>query len=129
LGGEGMIATSNGYADFLRILLNKGSLNGRVFLNKSTINEISSPHTQIDSYDGYNGYNLWVTNENYIKDGIGDSNLWTGGGYEGTHFWIDNKRGFVGLIMTQIFDESGLQDKFRNEIRGTIYKEIFKNEK
>ena len=100
LGGEGMIATSNGYADFLRILLNKGSLNGRVFLNKSTINEISSPHTQIDSYDGYNGYNLWVTNENYIKDGIGDSNLWTGGGYEGTHFWIDNKRGFVGLIMT-----------------------------
>ncbi|MBL6590975.1 MAG: serine hydrolase [Flavobacteriaceae bacterium] len=129
LGGEGMIATSNGYADFLRILLNKGSLNGRVFLNKSTINEISSPHTQVDSYDGYNGYNLWVTNENYIKDGIGDSNLWTGGGYEGTHFWIDNKRGFVGLIMTQIFDESGLQDKFRNEIRGTIYKEIFKNEK
>ena len=129
LGGEGMIATSNGYADFLRVLLNKGSLNGRVFLNKSTINEISSPHTQIDSYDGYNGYNLWVTNENYIKDGIGDSNLWTGGGYEGTHFWIDNKRGFVGLIMTQIFDESGLQDKFRNEIRGTIYKEIFKNEK
>ena len=129
LGGEGMIATSNGYADFLRILLNKGSLNGKVFLNKSTINEISSPHTQIDSYDGYNGYNLWVTNENYIKDGIGDSNLWTGGGYEGTHFWIDNKRGFVGLIMTQIFDESGLQDKFRNEIRGTIYKEIFKNEK
>jgi len=129
LGGEGMIATANGYADFLRILLNNGNLNGVNFLKKSTIKEMSSPHTQVDSYDGYNGYNLWVTNDNYRKDGIGDSNLWTGGGYEGTHFWIDRKRGFVGLIMTQIFDESGLQDKFRNEIRGTIYKEIFKNEK
>ena len=129
LGCVGMIASSDGYADFLRILLNNGSLNDKVFLNKSSVIEISSPHTQLDSYDGYNGYNLWVTNDNYRKDGLGDSGLWTGGGYEGTHFWIDNKRGFVGLIMTQIFDERGLQDEFRNEIRGTIYKEIFKNEK
>ena len=29
--------------------------------------------------------------------------LWIGGGYEQTHYWIDPKRGFVGTIMTQMF--------------------------
>ncbi len=96
-----MIATTNGYADFLRILLNNGNLNGVNFLKKSTINEMSSPHTQIDNEYGYNGYNLWVTSDKVREDGHGDSGLWTGGGYEGTHFWIDRKRKFVGLIMTQ----------------------------
>ena len=28
LGGEGMICTTNGYCDFLRMLLNNGELNG-----------------------------------------------------------------------------------------------------
>ncbi len=128
LGGEGMIATTNGYADFLRIILNDGELDGKRLLNKSSIKEMSSPQTQIDNVYGYNGYNLWVTGKKYKEDGKGDEGLWTGGGYEGTHYWIDRKRGFVGLIMTQIFDENGLVDRFRDDIRGEIYKEIFKNE-
>ena len=129
LGGEGMIATTNGYADFLRILLNNGKLNGVNFLKKSTIKEMSSPHTQIDNEYGYNGYNLWVTSDKHIEDGTGDGGLWTGGGYEGTHFWIDRKRGFVGLIMTQIFSPNKIAANKENDIRGLIYKEIFKNEK
>ena len=34
LGGEGMIATADGYSDFLRIFLNKGMLNGKSFFKK-----------------------------------------------------------------------------------------------
>ena len=33
MGGEGMIGTADGYADFLRMLLNHGELNGHRFLN------------------------------------------------------------------------------------------------
>ena len=127
LGGEGMISTTNGYADFLRILLNDGSLDNVRFLDKSTILEMSSPHTQINEY-GHNGYNLWVTGEKVRQDGYGDSGLWTGGGYEGTHFWIDRKRKFVGLIMTQVFSPNKKASNKDNEIRGLIYNEIFKNE-
>jgi len=128
LGGEGMIATTNGYADFLRIILNDGSLEDIRFLDKSTIKEMSSPHVERNEY-GYNGYNLWVTSDKVREDGHGDSGLWTGGGYEGTHFWIDRKRKFVGLIMTQVFSPNKNASNKDNEIRGLIYNEIFKNEK
>ena len=123
LGGEGMIATANGYSDFLRMLLNKGTLNGYRFLEESTIKDLSSPHTQKDNSYGHNGYNLWVSSKLYFEKGIGDEGLWIGGGYEGTHFWIDTKRGFVGTIMTQMFgpyDEKYAYSR-DNRLRGAIY--------
>ena len=123
LGGEGMIATANGYADFLRMLLNKGKLNGYRFLEESTIKDLTAPHTQKDNSYGYNGYNLWVSSEIYLEKGYGEEGLWMGGGYEGTHFWIDTKRGLVVTIMTQmfwVFDGAYVYSK-DNRIRGAIY--------
>ena len=123
LGGEGMIATANGYSDFLRMLLNKGTLNGYRFLDESTIEDLTSPHTQKDNSYGYNGYNLWVSGDSTLVKGHGDKGLWIGGGYEGTHFWIDTKRGFVGTIMTQMFwVYDGAYGYSKNSrIRGAIY--------
>ena len=126
LGGEGMIGTADGYTDFLRMLLNHGKLNGYRFLNESSVKEIYSPHTQLDNEYGYNGYNLWVTSKKSRELGHGDEGLWSGGGYEGTHFWIDPKRDFVGLIMTQMFETPRAGHGRDNEIRGEVYKQIFK---
>ena len=128
MGGEGMIGTADGYADFLRMLLNHGELNGHRFLEESSVKEIYSPHTQLDNDYGYNGYNLWVTSSLNKEKGFGDEGLWTGGGYEGTHFWIDPKRDFVGLIMSQMFETPSQGHGRDNEIRGEVYKQIFKNE-
>ena len=50
-----MIATANGYSDF-KNASKKGTLNGYRFLEESTIEDLTSPHTQ-KTY-GYNGYNL-----------------------------------------------------------------------
>ena len=128
LGGEGMIATADGYSDFLRIFLNKGMLNGKRFLEVRSINEITSPQTQLDSKWGYNGYNLWVTGDTLRKSGWGDEGLWQGGGYEGTQFWIDPKRGFVGVLMTQSNSLQKEAHEFYNDFRGELYKQIFDNE-
>ena len=119
LGGEGMIATANGYCDFLRMLMNKGKLNDKRFLNQETIEEITSPHTQLENKWGYNGYNLWVTSDTLKILGIGDSGLWQGGGYEGTEFWIDSKRGFVGIKMSQLhpIPKSGMSFIMNLEVR------------
>ena len=128
MGGEGMIGTADGYADFLRMLLNHGELNGHRFLNESSVKEIYAPHTQLENEYGYNGYNLWVTSDLYKEKGFGDGGLWSGGGYEGTHFWIDPKRDFVGLIMTQMFETPKAGYGRDNDIRGEVYRQIFKNE-
>ena len=128
MGGEGMIGTADGYADFLRMLLNHGQLNGYRFLNESSVKQLYSPHTQLENEYGYNGFNLWVTSSLYKEKGFGDEGLWTGGGYEGTHFWVDPKRDFVGLIMSQMFETPKQGHDRDNQIRGEVYKQIFKNE-
>ena len=107
------------------MLLNKGNLNYKQFLNPETIDEITSPQTQLDNRWGYNGYNLWVTSDTLRKLGIGDKGLWQGGGYEGTEFWIDSERGFVGLKMSQLHPIPKSGHEFYNEFRGEVYRQIF----
>ena len=129
LGGGGMIATADAYCDFLRIFINNGSLNGMPFLKPKSIEEITSPHTQLDSKWGYNGFNLWVTGDTLRKSGWGDEGLWQGGGYEGTEFWIDPKRGFVGVVMSQIYWKPKGGYNMYNDFRGEFYRQIFDLEK
>jgi CubicO group peptidase (beta-lactamase class C family) len=129
LGGEGMIATSDGYTDFLRLLLNRGALNGARILDSATVKDIHSPHTLLDNPYGYNGYNLWVSSDSMRVQGTGDGGLWIGGGYEGTHFWIDPHREFVGVIMTQIFWVPPAGYGRDDVIRGEIYRQLFESEK
>lgn len=124
LGGEGMVATADGYADFVRMLLHRGTLNEHRFLEKETVEDIYAPHTQLDNPYGYNGYNLWISGDSMRIKGQGDAGLWIGGGYEGTHFWADPKREFVGVIMTQMFwvqaPGYGKDDAFR----GALYEQL-----
>lgn len=124
LGGVGMLGTADGYADFLRMLLNRGTLNGHRLLDESTIQDMTSPHTLTDSPYGYNGYNLWVSSGKLGIDAAGPAGLWLGGGYESTHFWIDPERDFVGVIMSQMYwvPESGAH---RDDIiRTAIYEQL-----
>jgi len=123
-GGEGMIGTANGYADFLRMLLNHGTLNGHRFLEEATVQQMYAPHTQLDNEWGYNGYNLWVSSAKDLEMGYGDEGLWRGGGYEQTHFWVDPKRDFVAVIMSQMFAVPEAGYNRDNRIRGAVYKQL-----
>ena len=129
LGGEGMVGTADGYADFLRMLLKRGKLNGYRFLEKETVEEIYAPQTQLDNPYGHDGYNLWVSGDSMRVKEQGEAGLWIGGGYECTHFWADPKRNYVGIIMSQNNEVRPpgyeLNDKFRAE----LYKQLWENEK
>ncbi|MEO0574244.1 MAG: serine hydrolase domain-containing protein [Pseudomonadota bacterium] len=116
LGGEGMLATTDGYADFLRVLLGRGALFGQRLLDEASVDAITAPHTQLDNPQGHNGYNLWVTNDNAPVP-----NLWMGGGYEGTHFWIDPERGFVGLLMSQVHGVPNFGQDLESAFRAAVY--------
>lgn len=129
LGGEGMLATTKGYMSFLRMLLNNGRLNGVRFLNKKTVEDIHSPHTQLNNPYGYNGYNLWISGDSMRINQSGDAGLWIGGGYEGTHFWVDPKRKIVGTIMSQMSFTKPEGNKRDDVIRGAIYQQFWADEK
>lgn len=129
LGGEGMIGTADGYADFIRMLLKRGELNGYRFLEKETVEDIYAPHTQKDNPYGYNGYNLWVSSDSMKVKKQGDAGLWIGGGYECTHFWADPKRNFVGIVMSQNNEVREPGNKLNDTFRGELYQQIWANEK
>lgn len=129
LGGEGMVATADGYADFVRMLLYRGNLNGHQFLEKETVEDIYAPHTQLDNAYGHNGYNLWVSGDSMRLKEQGDAGLWIGGGYECTHFWADPKRNFVGVIMSQNNEVRAPGYEMNDKFRGELYKQLWENEK
>ena len=129
LGGEGMVATADGYADFVRMLLQKGTLNGYQFLEKETVEDIYAPHTQLDNPYGYNGYNLWISGDSMKIKEQGDAGLWIGGGYECTHFWADPKRNFVGIIMSQNNEVRATGYELNDQFRGTLYKQFWEEDK
>lgn len=124
LGGEGMVATTAAYADFARMILMRGALDGVRVLDEATVAEMTSPHTQIDSEWGYNGYNLWVNSGKRYDGSQGEGGLWIGGGYEGTHFWIDPNREFVGLVMSQILDPTEAGANRDDIIRAAVYEHL-----
>jgi len=130
LGGEGMVATADGYADFVRMLLQKGELNGYRFLEKETVEDIYAPHTQKDNPYGYNGYNLWISGDSMRIKEQGEAGLWIGGGYECTHFWADPKRNFVGIIMSQNNEVRAPGYELNDKFRGALYQQFWeRNEK
>lgn len=129
LGGEGMVGTADGYADFLRMLLKRGELNGYRFLEKETVEDIYAPHTQLDNPYGHDGYNLWVSGDSMRIKEQGEAGLWIGGGYECTHFWADPKRNFVGVIMSQNNEVRPPGYELNDKFRGELYKQLWENEK
>lgn len=129
LGGEGMLGTADGYADFLRMLLYRGELNGYRFLEKKSVEEMYAPQTQLDNPYGHDGYNLWVSGDSMRIKKQGDAGLWIGGGYESTHFWVDPKRNFVGIIMSQNNEVRSPGYKLNDTFRGELYKQLWNFEK
>lgn len=127
-GGEGMVATADGYADFVRMLLKRGELNGHRFLDKKTVEEIYAPHTQLDSPYGYNGYNLWISGDSMRVKQQGEPGLWIGGGYECTYFWADPKRNFVGIIMSQNNEVRPPGYELNDAFRGALYKQFWEKD-
>ncbi len=128
LGGEGMIATADGYTDFLRMLLNHGTLNDTRFLDHSTVEDIYAPHAQLDNPYGHDGYNLWVSGDSMRINQQGDKGLWIGGGYESTQFWVDPKRDFVGVILTQNNEVRNPGYQMVSQFSSLLYQSIFKEE-
>jgi len=129
LGGEGMVASADGYADFLRMLVQRGNLNGYDFLDEETVEDIYAPHTQLDNPYGHNGYNLWVSSDSMRIKKQGDAGLWIGGGYESTQFWADPKRNFVAVIMSQNNEIQNPGYEAYDKFRGEVYQQIMGNEK
>lgn len=108
-GGAGLVGTAADYLRFAQMIVNGGTLEGRRYLSRKTVELMLSNHTV-----GMGGTTLATTGPGYgfgigfavrLDEGMG----WTAGskgdamwaGAWGTSFWIDPKEKLVGILMAQ----------------------------
>jgi len=103
LGGEGLVATAPGFAKFLRAVFFSEESGVIPLLEAASIEAMTSPQINADSGWGAMGYALWLSNGRRPDGTYGRANIWTGGGYEGTRYWIDPEKKRVGVLMTQVY--------------------------
>ena len=102
LGGEGLVATAPGFAKFLRVVFFPTLNNLRPLLDPDSLTAMTSAQINKNEW-GAMGYTLWISSGLRADGSFSRAGLWTGGGYEGTRYWIDPEQQQVGVIMTQVF--------------------------
>ena len=106
-GGGGLLGTADDYLRFAQMMVNGGTLDGKRYLSKKTVEFMLSQHTV-----GMGGTTVATTGPGYgfglgfgvrldqgmawVPGSPGDA-MWAGA--NGTSFWIDPKEALVGLYM------------------------------
>lgn len=115
-GGAGLSSTALDYAIFLQLMLNKGEYNGKRLLAPATVelmlqNQIGA----LSLGDGKFGLGFGIATEKSAAKLPVSVGTFEWGGFFGTNYWADPKRGIIGIIMTQKVPNSAgdLNDKFR----------------
>jgi len=120
LGGEGMVATARGFSHFLRVVFFPDLALFEPLLEAESIAAMTAPQIQNDNPWGFMGYAVWISNGRRADDTFGRAGMISGGGYEGTHYWVDLERRRVGLVMTQIFHPAASGVSLPDRVRAIL---------
>lgn len=111
-GGAGLVSTAADYAQFARMLLNGGELEGERIVSERSVAEMftnqlpesalaASPRLATDGLAFGLGGAIVTDSEKFPGNMPEGVYFWAGAA--STYFWIDPKTDRVGIIMTQVF--------------------------
>ncbi len=143
-GDGGLYSTAQDYGQFVRMLLNGGSLNGAKILTPQTVRLMGQNHigtifmqTQPDANPARTrpfpigagrdkfglGFQITAADPKYAKYRSPGSLSW--GGINNTHFWIDPQRQIAGIVMMQVlpfYDEASMA--VLRDIEAAVYRHL-----
>lgn len=128
-GGGYLYSTLEDYSRFARILMNGGTVNGKNFLGRKTVdfmhqNQLTPEQLKMFwlANEGYGYANLMRTMMNPEKTGNGTAGEFGWDGLAGTYFFIDPKEELQVVYMQQIGEgaDPNLRRKFRNIIYSAL---------
>lgn len=108
LANGGLFSTAGDYAKFLRMVLNKGTLDGKTYLSSKAVEQMTSVQTG-DIQAGFVPGSAWgltwslVTQPQGVTASLSPGSHGHGGAY-GTQGWIDPQRGLIYVLMIQRSD-------------------------
>ena len=102
----GLFSTASDYGRFCRMILNRGTLDGKQYLKPETVKQMTSVQTPPGITTGFTPGNGWGLGWCVVKEPQGVSaTLSPGthghGGAFGTQAWIDPQKGVIYILMTQ----------------------------
>jgi len=124
-GGGGLVSTASDYARFLQMLLDGGTLDGRRYLSRKTIELMTADHLGLvtgapDLLLPGHGFGLGFAVR--LQAGIahvpGSVGQYFWGGLAGTTFWVDPAEEMFALLLIQA---PGQRDYYRTLYRDLVY--------
>ncbi len=119
-GGAGLVSTAGDYHRFLRMLLNKGELDGKRVLKSETVAQMTRDQLgKIAAGGGPRfGYGFGIETR---KDAVPPAGSYSWGGIFYTHFWVDPKNEVCGVLMTQLYPSSlKVREEFVRKVYDTL---------
>src|SRR5256714_7655781 len=131
-GGGGMVGTVADYAQFLSMLMNGGTLNGKRYIGPKTLAYMTSDHTAgvitPGPYylpgPGYGfGLGFAVRKETGVAASPGSAGDYNWGGAGGTYFWVDPQE---NMFVVYAMQSPRHRVAFRQVLRDMVYGAIDK---
>ncbi len=133
-GGGGLVSTAHDYLRFCRMLANGGTLDGRRYISRKTLDLMTANHLPGNAsiaamskslfseaaYDGIGfglGFATTMRASQTLMPGSDGDFFW--GGAASTFFWIDPEEDLIGIFMTQLIPSSTYP--VRRELRTMVY--------
>lgn len=121
-GGAGLSSTAKDYATFLQMYLNKGELNGKRILSRTTVQSIMGNQSG-DLFGGdVKDYGLafgLITSKGQDAGGMGSSGTFDWGGYFNTQYFADPQEQIIGILMKQT--QGRTDDETRWKFRQMVF--------
>ena len=121
LGGAGLASTLSDYCNFAKMLLNKGSIDGKQIISEETFNQLCTPQV---SKDIMNNDYLWglgvrvISDDSYPYLPVGTYG-WSGA--YGSHFWIDPENRIFAVYMKNSKFDGGAANESGKNFEKAVY--------
>lgn len=125
-GGAGLVSTTEDYATFLQMLLNKGTYNGHRFLSRKSVELMTVNHLGdiVFPWASGTGFGLGFSiNEDLgARGSLGTVGEFGWGGAYHSTYWVDPEEELIVVYLTQVIPADNLDD--HGKIRALIYQAI-----
>ncbi len=114
-GGADLCSTAKDYHAFLRMLKNKGEINGQRLLQAKSVEKMLRRQTNLGEGDSYQGYAAWVTNTHGAETSVFNEGSYGFGGFFDTYSWTDPKANISAVLLLQMYpgNKHQIHEKFQ----------------
>jgi CubicO group peptidase (beta-lactamase class C family) len=120
-GGAGLLSTAADYSRFLEMLRRGGELDGKRYLSRKSVEQMSLNALATATFQPGQGFGLGfrITEEPGVMGNLGSPGDYGWGGAYHSTYWVDPAEGLTVSFMTQLIPAGGLDTQAK--LRALIY--------